>query len=203
MGGLRQPIPDTAIHLCVDMQVIFSNEGLWAAPWMERVLPVVCTLAERHAARTVFTRFITPLRAEDMPGMWRAYYRRWDEATRERIDLRQLELLPPLKALCPPAVVIDKTRYSAFTGSNLQAHLNDRNINTVIITGSETDVCVLATVLDAVDLGYRVIVVRDAICSSSDVGHDASMKVYHERFGIQIETADADEILNSWQAESR
>jgi nicotinamidase-related amidase len=30
------------------------------------------------------------------------------------------------------------------------------------VTGSETDVCVLATVLDAVDLGYRVIVVRDA-----------------------------------------
>ena len=39
-------------------------------------------------------------------------------------------------------------------------------------SGSETDVCVLATVLDAVDIGYRVIVVRDAICSSSDEGHD-------------------------------
>ena len=51
----------------------------------------------------------------------------------------------------------------------------------MIVTGSETDVCVLATVLGAVDLGYRVIVVRDAVCSSSDEGHDALMTLYHQR----------------------
>ena len=39
-----------------------------------------------------------------------------------------------------------------------------------IVSGSETDVCVLATVLDAVDMGYRVIIARDAVCSSSDEG---------------------------------
>ena len=32
-----------------------------------------------------------------------------------------------------------------------------------IVSGSETDVCVLATVLDAVDMGYRVIIARDAV----------------------------------------
>jgi nicotinamidase-related amidase len=67
-----------------------------------------------------------------------------------------------------------------------------------VITGSETDVCVLGTVLGAVDVGYRVIIVRDAICSSSDEGHDALMKVYHSRFSEQIETANADEILDAW-----
>jgi len=50
---------------------------------------------------------------------------------------------------------------------------------------------VLATVLDAVDIGYRVIVVRDAICSSSDEGHDMLMRLYHTRYTEQIETADA------------
>jgi nicotinamidase-related amidase len=67
-----------------------------------------------------------------------------------------------------------------------------------VITGSETDVCVLATVLAAVDIGYRVIIVRDAICSSSDKGHEALMEVYHSRFSEQIETANADEILTAW-----
>ncbi|MHC2279292.1 hypothetical protein ACVME8_005935 [Bradyrhizobium diazoefficiens] len=38
---------------------------------------------------------------------------------------------------------------------------------------AETDVCVLSTVLSAVDLGFRVVIVEDALCSSSDVGHDA------------------------------
>jgi len=68
----------------------------------------------------------------------------------------------------------------------------------LIVTGSETDVCVLATVLDAVDHGFRVIVVRDGICSSSDEGHDALLAVYYRRYSLQIETADAAEILAIW-----
>ena len=65
-----------------------------------------------------------------------------------------LELMPPLAALCPPAAVIDKTRYSGFAEPKLLAHLREREADALIISGSETDVCVLATVLSAVDLGY-------------------------------------------------
>jgi nicotinamidase-related amidase len=49
-----------SVHLCVDMQRIFSTEGPWPTPWMERVLPTVTRIAERFPERTVFTRFITP-----------------------------------------------------------------------------------------------------------------------------------------------
>ncbi len=56
-----------------------------------------------------------------------------------------------------------------------------------------------ATVLGAVDRGYRVIVVTDAICSSSDEGHDALLKVYRNRYSEQIETANADTILSQWR----
>jgi nicotinamidase-related amidase len=55
------------VHLCVDMQRLFSAEGPWPTPWMDRVLPVVTELAGRHPDRTVFTRFIPPERATDMP----------------------------------------------------------------------------------------------------------------------------------------
>jgi nicotinamidase-related amidase len=37
----------------------------------------------------------------------------------------------------------------------------------------------------------RVIVVRDAVCSSSDEGHDMLMRLYHTRYTEQIETEDA------------
>lgn len=47
-------------------------------------------------------------------------------------------------------------------------------------------------------MGYRVIVVRDAICSSSDQGHDMLMRLYHTRYTEQIETADAEAILALW-----
>src|SRR4051794_19400858 len=134
--------------------------------------------------------FIPPKQATDMPGMWQRYYTRWKAATREQLDPALLEVLPPLAKLCPPATVIDKTRYSAFVAPQLFQHLQAREADGLIVTGSETDVCVLATVLGAVDLGYRVILVRDAVCSSSDEGHDALLEVYHRRYTEQIETAE-------------
>jgi nicotinamidase-related amidase len=126
-----------------------------------------------------------------MPGMWQRYYGRWNEATRQHLDPELLELMPSLARFSPPPTVIDKTRYSAFAGGPLQA-------DGLILTGSETDVYVLATALGAVDLGYRIILVRDALCSSSDEGHDALMKLYHQRFSEQIETADMETILAVW-----
>jgi nicotinamidase-related amidase len=109
---------------------------------MDRVLPVVAALANRHPERTVFTRFIPPERPDQMPGMWRRYYRRWRVATRERLDLRLLEVMPPLAALCPPATVIDKT---AIPPSPNPALAPTRD-GALIVSRSETDVCVLATV---------------------------------------------------------
>ena len=201
MGDQLLPLPLTerTVHLCVDMPRIFSARRLWPTPWMDRVLPVVAALASRHPERTVFTRFIPPERPEQMPGMWQRYYRRWRVATRESLDLQLLDLMPPLAALCPPATVIDKTRYSAFAEPRLIEELRQREADALIVSGSETDVCVLATVLDAVDIGYRVIVVRDAVCSSSDEGHDLLMRLYHTRYTEQIETSNAEVILARWE----
>ena len=198
-NDLRYPLTESMVHLCVDMQRIFSAEGLWPTPWMDRVLPKITELASRFPERTVFTRFITPMRARDMPGMWRRYYMRWANATREHLDPEMLELMPELRRLSPPGVIIDKTRYSGFAEPDLTAHLRARGADGLIVTGSETDVCVLATVLGAVDLGYRVVVVKDALCSSSDEGHDASMRVYEHRYGEQIEIANVETILSIWR----
>ena len=191
-------LTERTVHLCVDMQLLFSAEGPWPTPWLERVLPIVEELAGRFPDRTIFTRFITPARPDDMPGMWRKYYQRWQNTTREHIDLRLLNLMPSLARLVPPATVIDKTRYSAFAEPSLLRCLRERNADGLVITGSETDVCVLATVLGAVDLGYPLTLVTDAICSSSDEGHDALLRVYRGRYSQQIETAEAEAILRAW-----
>jgi nicotinamidase-related amidase len=103
-----------------------------------------------------------------------------------------------LERFVPPASVIDKSRYSAFAEPALIQHLQERKADGLIVTGSETDVCVLATVLGAVDLGYPVAVVTDAICSSSDEGHDAILSVYARRYSLQIDTVSADEVIRNW-----
>jgi nicotinamidase-related amidase len=137
----------------------------------------------------VFTRFIPSQRPEDMPGNWRRYYERWRDLTSERIDPMLIELIPCLPVLAPPAEVIDKRVYSPFFAPQLTELLRRRRIDSLVITGAETDVCVLAAVLDAVDFGYRVVLAADALCSSSDATHDALLTLYRNRFTQQIETA--------------
>lgn len=61
----------------------------------------------------------------------------------------------------------------------------------------------LATVIGAVDHGYRVILVTDAICSSSDEGHDSLLKLYRERYSLQIETSNSETILSLWATPGR
>jgi nicotinamidase-related amidase len=187
-----------AVHLGVDMQRIFAKGGIWETPWMERVLPVIVEIAERDAKRTVFTRFITPVTSNQRPWQWRKYYRRWERATRQRLAPDQLDLVPALARFAPPAEVIDKPAYSAFFQTDLDTFLREKRIETLVLTGAETDVCVLATALAAVDRGFRVVIVEDAICSSSDAGHDALMTMYRDRLHEQIEVVSAAHMLAVW-----
>jgi len=199
MGDLKGRLsPPSTIHLCIDMQRLFGSDGPWPTPWLTRVLPVVNRLVEHAPHRTVFTRFLTPETADEAAGMWRPYYRKWHAATRKEMDPATLELLPELKAHVPPGRVFDKFVYSAFAHPALHVFLRERAVDTLILTGSETDVCVLSTALSAIDHGYRVVIVRDAVCSSSDEAHDALIDLYTRRFDVQIELADCPEILENW-----
>jgi nicotinamidase-related amidase len=192
-----EPITD-AVHLSIDMQNIFARGGIWETPWMERVLPLIVEVTARYPARTAFTRFITPVHAGDRPGRWLRYFDKWRCATRAELPASQLELVPALRRFAPPAQIIDKPAYSAFRESALASFLAEKGVGTLVITGAETDVCVLATALDAVDRGFRVVIVEDALCSSSDTGHDALMTLYRNRFSEQIELVKAAELPALW-----
>ncbi|MEH2535320.1 nicotinamidase-related amidase [Bradyrhizobium sp. AZCC 1588] len=194
MEGIRD-----GAHLCIDMQNIFARGGVWETPWMEKVLPVISQIAARYQERTVFTRFITPERPEDRRGQWRVYFTKWERATRGDLAPGALDIVPALARYSPPALVVDKPAYSAFFGSRLGHLLVERHVGTVVVSGAETDVCVLATVLGAVDLGFRVVIVQDALCSSSDTGHDALMTMYRTRFNEQIELVSAAELFEIWR----
>jgi len=196
-------LTDRSVHLCVDVQRLFAAGGPWATPWLEPTLPAMIEIAERHAARTIFTRFIPPARPEDMPGQWQRYYLQWASVTREQLDNRMLDLVPALQALVPPAIVVDKPVYSPFHGWRLPALLRERGADVLVVTGAETDVCVLATVLGALDHGYPVVLVSDAVCSSSDQGHEALLTLYRQRFTEQISVASVEQVLNAWRAPPR
>jgi nicotinamidase-related amidase len=88
-----------------------------------------------------------------------------------------------------PARDCYKHVYSPFFERRLLNFLQQRRVDGMVITGTETDVCVLATVLGAIDFGYRVVMAIDALCSSSDATHEeALLTLYRQRFAQQIET---------------
>ena len=192
--GLRfGPLGDQWVHLCIDMQRMFADNTEWHTPWMERVLPKVVDVVELDPARTIFTRFIPPQSADQVGGTWRRYYERWETMTRDRLAPGLIELVPELNQFVPPAQIEDKPVMSPWHGS-LHARLRAAGINAIIVTGAETEVCVLATVMGAIDLGYRVIIVVDAVCSGADATHDAMLEVYRSRFGTQVETVTTAEL---------
>jgi nicotinamidase-related amidase len=193
------PLDERCVHLCVDMQNLFARKTDWHTPWMERVTPVVRRIAERYPTRTIFTRFIPLARPGEGKGTWKRYYERWANMTTERLAPDMIDLVPGLADLVPPAEVVDKHVYSPWATTDLDQRLRDRGVDSLIITGGETDVCVLATVMGAIDRGYRVVLPKDALCSSSDETHDASVTLYCDRFGQQVEATTADVVLQSWR----
>jgi len=184
------------VHVCVDMQRLFGDGTDWALAWMPRVLPNIVRLCEHAAAQTIFTRFIPARRPGEGRGTWRRYYQRWASMTIEQIGPDMVELAPDLQRFVPPAETVDKPVYSPWLGSDLRQRLHARNCNTIIVTGGETDMCVLATLLGAADYGYRTIVVQDALCSASDQAHDAMLELFNMRYGQHIETTTLEEILD-------
>jgi nicotinamidase-related amidase len=191
--------PASTVHLCVDMQRLFQEETPWKTPWMDRVAPVVTRIAREHARSTIFTRFIPADHPGAGVGAWRAYWERWSMLTLSCMDQDLVRLIPELAALCPPAMVFDKHTYSPWSDGRLHHVLSERKCRTLVVTGGETDVCVLATALGAVDLGYQVVVITDALCSSSDETHDAVMTVYGRRFTQQIEPMTSERLLDEWR----
>lgn len=197
--GLRHgpPGPGT-IHLCVDMQRLFAPGGPWPAPWAARILPAVAALAAHAPARTVFSRFIPPPHPETLPGTWQAFYRKWRDITRDSMDETLLDLVPELAQFVPPAAVVDKACYSAFAAPDFAGRIAALRADTLVLSGAETDICILATLFDAVDRGYRTVVAADAVCSSSDTGHDAVLTMLESRLSVQVEVVATQEILAAW-----
>jgi nicotinamidase-related amidase len=192
------PLTRRAAHLCVDVQNLFLEPTPWHVPWLARILPAIERISLIHPERNIFTRFIPPRRAEDLPGTWRRYYERWPEMLRGRLDPHLLRLAPSLDAIAALGLTLDKPVYSPFANPLLLRHLRERSIESLIITGVETDVCVLSAVLSAVDEGFRVVLVKDALGSSSDATHDALLQLYATRLNSQVELVALEAVAALW-----
>lgn len=97
-----------------------------------------------------------------------------------------------------------KRRYSAFIPgtSDLDATLRARGIDTLLMTGTLTNVCCESSARDAMMLDYRVIMVSDACATTSREEHDASLAAFYATFGDVMDTAFILDRLQSTRADA-
>jgi nicotinamidase-related amidase len=131
-----------------------------------------------------------------MPGMWRNYYEKWPMMTGEQLPSELMDIVADLRPFAPPARFFDKRTYSPWIDGRLHETLAREKVEAIAITGGETDICVLAAALGALDLGYRVILLKDAVCSSANETHDATLELLGGRFSVQVEITDTDAFLS-------
>ena len=187
------------IHLCIDMQLMFAFETKWASESIWKALPAVEALCSQYTSKTVFTRFLCPKNLDETSGQWTRFYADAAGMLCDNMNPQMMDLLPEVKRFCPPAAIVDRKVFSAFASPGLRELLIQRSIDTLVISGFETDVCVLATILAAIDRGFRVVVVKNALASSNAEGEKAALHGVFPRFDQQIEVVDSDLLLRSWE----
>lgn len=81
---------------------------------------------------------------------------------------------------------IDKTRYSAFTGTNLEIILRERGITEIHLVGVCTDICVLHTAIDAFNKGFNIVIHEKAVASFNPTGHNWALEHFKYTLGAKI-----------------
>jgi len=192
------PLDGDALHICIDMQRVFLEPGPW---YGEACLGVIAPQQRliRHApARSLFTRFITANTADEATGSWQRYYRQWHAVTQAEAGAGILDLHPEILPLATDGNVFDKLTHDAFDSATFCARIKREAPSALILSGIETDVCVLATAMSAVDLGYRTVIATDGVASSMPASHTATIEHIYPRFDQQIELANVETIVSCW-----
>jgi nicotinamidase-related amidase len=86
--------------------------------------------------------------------------------------------------------VLYKRSYSGFRDTGLDMLLRDLGVDTVILTGIHTHICVLHTAWDAFYYGYKVIVVKDAVAAFSREDHNYALKYMEKNYGARLLTTE-------------
>ena len=172
-GGRRFHVSrrDTAV-VCIDLQVDFldADRGRVAKHYDER------TLAHAHAARDNAARLLAAARRG---GLTVAHSRSHRYGARIRRDLVGRGdagyALDAAVAARPGEIVVDKWTFGAFASTDLEARLRRRGVTRILLCGVLTNVCVMATAVQACDRLFRVCLVEDATGAFDAGWHESAV----------------------------
>jgi len=105
------------------------------------------------------------------------------------------ELLDESLTVMPEDYVIQKRRYSAFYGTDIDLVLREHDVKRVIVVGTKTNCCIRATVTDAYNLDYDVVVVSDCVATNDPVVNEVHLSDIDRYLGTVITLDRLDAVL--------
>ena len=197
---MSNPDPASAALVVVDMQNDFVRQGApLEVPDARDTIDNHQRLLERFRDRkrlVVFTRFIAgPGRtliwnwsaalARPICCCWPGFQRTYADVEGPRDGAAVIDELAPLSA----ELQVDKYNYGAFHRTNLLDILQSHCVDTVMVTGTVTQICVDETARGAFREGLKAVVVSDAVSSFDRTLHQATLANFAMKFGW-VKTTD-------------
>ena len=189
--------PAKTALVVVDMQNAFMLPGVAHAlcPMAEKIVPNINRLAQavRETGETVV--WIKTTFTEDALQSWSTYF----EMVSPQHGAKRVEALTAGSKghqlwdsldVRAQDLVIEKNRFSAFIqgSSDLAEILRGRGLDTILVTGTVTNVCCESTARDAMMLNFKTIMVSDGNAAVTDADHNASLCAFYLTFGDVMPT---------------
>lgn len=184
-GGVRSifglPDPARTAHLVVDMQNGFMEQGAPVeVPMAREIVDEINAISRAVLASggiNVFLRYTTA----DGDTAWPVFMERMGAGAAPHREAftpgnHYWNLWPTLD-VAEDDLIIEKRRFSGFTPGTCPLHeaLQQRGIDTLIVTGTLTNCCCESTVRDAMQHNYKVLMATDANAALSDIEHEAAL----------------------------
>ena len=189
--------PARTALVVVDMQNAFMLPGVALAlcPMAEKIVPNINRLAQavRETGGTVV--WIKTTFKEDALQSWSTYF----EMVSPQHGAKRVEALTAGSKghqlwdsleVRAQDLIVEKNRFSAFIqgSSDLAEILRARGLDTILVTGTVTNVCCESTARDAMMLNFKTIMVTDGNAAVTDADHNASLCAFYLTFGDVMST---------------
>jgi ureidoacrylate peracid hydrolase len=207
-GGRRHFLdsidPKRTAHVIVDLQNGFMEPGAPVeVPIARKIVDNVNLISGAVRAAGGLNVFLRFTYDEDEPHDWRAMYQTFNTpARRERmkasfsVGAHYFELWPKLEVAASD-LVINKTRFSGLIPGTcaLDSILKQRQIETLIITGTLTNCCCESTARDAMQMNYNIIFVADGNAAITDAEHNATLSSMTALFADVMTTEEVMKVV--------
>ncbi|MPZ38559.1 MAG: isochorismatase family protein [Rhizobiales bacterium] len=189
--------PARAALIVVDMQNAFMMPGVAHSLCLEaqEIVPNINRLAQAVRETGGVVVWVQTAFTEETKTSWSVYY---DISKPEQNKKRAEALAPGSKGYQlwetldarPDDIFVEKMRFSAFIqgSSNLADVLRAKGIDTILVTGTVTNVCCESTARDAMMCNFKTVMVSDGNAAACDEDHNASLAAFYLTFGDVMST---------------